>query len=303
MADTVSVPPSTVALATPRPRARRVWRALLSNPATVFGGVVMAIILFLAVFGPLVTPMDPLQQDLTARYLPPFWDAASDPAHLLGTDQLGRDVLSRTIAGTRVSVTVGVGSVVMQMLIGVTVGLLAGYLGGWIDTAVSRVADVLVSVPFLVLALAISAILGPGIQNTILVLGLVGWVSFARLVRAETLSMREREFVLAARTSGRGSAAIMFNDVLPNVSGSIIVVGTLQLSQMIIAESSLSFLGLGVQPPGIAWGSMIAEGMSGLMVAAWVVAVPGVALMFTTVAVNLLGDGLRDQLDPKGRTR
>lgn len=286
-----------------QPATRGNLRRLLSSGTTVVALVLVAIVVVLAVFGSLVAPSDPVAQDLTQRYLPPAWMSGGHAAHLFGTDNLGRDVLSRTIAGARVSMVVGVSSVLLQILIGVTLGLCAGYFGGWVDNVVMRLSDVWVSIPFLVLALAVSATLGPGMSNTILVLGAVGWVGFARLIRSQTLVLREREFVLAARTSGRGPWAILTRDVLPNVSGSIIVLATLSLSQMIIAESSLSFLGLGIQPPGIAWGSMIADGLQNLTVAWWVVAGPGLLLMVSTFGVNLLGDALRDALDPKERKR
>ena len=275
------------------------WRQLLTNPSSLFSLVVLAVVSISAIFAPLLAPHDPLAQNLLERNMPPFWLEGGSTAHLLGTDALGRDLLSRIIYGARISMIVGVATVVIQTGLGVTIGLIAGYRRGWVDTIFMRIADVWLAIPFLVLAIAVAVLFGPGLINTVLVLGLVGWVTYARVVRAEVLSVREREFVLAARTMGVKAMPTIWRHILPNVMASILVVATLQVSRMIIAEASLSFLGLGIQPPEAAWGSMIADGRDRLSQQWWLATMPGIALLMTTLAINLLGDTLRDILDPK----
>ncbi|MCF6467848.1 ABC transporter permease [Nonomuraea sp. MG754425] len=282
----------------------RTWsrvRGVLRDPGGLFGALVIALILIAAIAGPALAPYDPSAQSLETRHLPPFWMDGGSTAHLLGTDQLGRDLASRVIQGARVSTIVGVAAVLMQVLVGVTLGLLAGYWRGALDAVIMRLADVWLAVPFLVLAMALAVVLGPGLWSTVLVLGAVGWVTFARIVRAQTLSIRERDFVLASRVAGARPIRTMRAEILPNVAASVIVVATLQVSQMIIAEAALSFLGLGIQPPDVGWGSMIAEGRDSLSSAWWVAAVPGAALVIATLGINLFGDALRDELDPRIR--
>jgi peptide/nickel transport system permease protein len=275
------------------------WRQLVTSPASLFSLLVLLAVGLSAIFAPLLAPHDPLAQNLLERNMPPFWLEGGSTAHLLGTDALGRDLLSRIIYGARISMIVGVATVVIQTGLGVTIGLIAGYRRGWVDTIFMRIADVWLAIPFLVLAIAVAVLFGPGLMNTVLVLGLVGWVTYARVVRAEVLSVREREFVLAARTMGVKAMPTIWRHILPNVMASILVVATLQVSRMIIAEASLSFLGLGIQPPEAAWGSMIADGRDRLSQQWWLATMPGIALLMTTLAINLLGDTLRDILDPK----
>ncbi|MQA82120.1 MAG: ABC transporter permease subunit [Streptosporangiales bacterium] len=276
---------------------------LRHNVGGVIGGAVLAIVVLCAVFAPLIAPHDPLAQSLADVGRPPAWMSGGDWNHVLGTDQLGRDLLSRVIYGARISMIVGLGTVVLQTVLGVLAGLYAGYFGGWLDSLLMRFADVWLSIPFLVLALAVMAVLGAGLTNTVLVLGLTGWVTYARVVRGEVLSVREREYVLAAESLGERPVRSMVTHVLPNVTGSIIVVATLQVSHMIIIEASLSFLGLGVQPPQPSWGSMIAQGRDYLYNQWWLSTMPGLALLVTTLGINLLGDSLRDVLDPSLRGR
>lgn len=274
-------------------------RQFTRNFGAMFGLTVLVAVCVMALFAPWVAPYNPTAQVLLDRNLPPFWMDGGTIEHLLGTDQLGRDLFSRIVYGARISLFVGIATVLIQTSIGVTVGLIAGFRRGWVDTLFMRIADVWLAIPFLVLAIAVAVILGPGVLNTVLVLGLVGWVTYARVVRAEVLTVRERDFVLAARSIGTPAMRIVRQHIVPNVMASVLVVGTLQISRMIIAEASLSFLGLGVQPPNPAWGSMISEGRDRLGQQWWLATMPGLALMLTTLGINLLGDSMRDILDPK----
>jgi peptide/nickel transport system permease protein len=273
---------------------------LARTPSSLFGLAVMTAVLVMVAFAPLVAPADPSAQDITARLLEPF-ETSDRGMHWLGTDPLGRDIASRIIFGARISMLVGVVAVVIAGAVGVTLGLAAGYAGrGW-DALIMRVADVQLALPFLVLALALVAAVGPSLTNLIIVLGLTGWVIYARVIRAETLSLREREFVLAARAVGAGGLRIVARHILPNATSSIIVVATLHVARMILFEASLSFLGVGVPPPTPTWGGMIADGRGYLTVAWWVSTLPGLALFLTVLGVTLIGDRLRDVLDPRIR--
>ncbi len=247
---------------------------------------------------PVLAPQDPNAQDLLARLQPPL-----SPGHLLGTDVLGRDVLSRLVFGTRVSLVVGFAAVVLSGVIGVVVGLLSGYLGGWVDSVFMRVVDAWLAFPFLLMAIAIVAILGPGLRNIVIALVITGWVVYARLVRGETLSLREREFVLSSRGLGASRASIMAKHILPNILAPILVVATLELGVVIVTEASLSFLGLGVDASQASWGGMLADGRAYITQAWWLATLPGVAIFVVVLAVNILGDGVRDALDPRMHSR
>lgn len=264
----------------------------------IFGlGVVLAVVI-LAAFAPLVAPMSPIEQDVTTRLLPPL--AWSDRGlHGLGTDALGRDILSRIIWGARISLIVGTASVAVAGSLGVILGLVAGYVGGGWGALIMRLADVQLAVPFLVLALAVVAAVGPSLANLVAVLGLTGWVLYARVIRSEVLSLKERDYVQAARALGAAGGRILFRHILPNALSSMIVVATLQVARMILFEASLSFLGVGVPPPTPTWGGMVADGRGYLTVAWWVSTLPGLALFLTVLGVTLLGDRLRDVLDPR----
>lgn len=288
-------PPAAASSRSSRSKGRQFAR----NFGAVFGLTVIIVVCLMALFAPWVAPYNPTAQALLNRNVPPFWMDGGTLSHVLGTDQLGRDLFSRIVYGARISLFVGIATVLIQTSIGVTVGLIAGYRRGWIDTVFMRIADVWLAIPFLVLAIAVAVILGPGVLNTVLVLGLVGWVTYARVVRAEVLTVRERDFVLAARSIGTPAFRIVRQHIIPNVMASILVVATLQISRMIIAEASLSFLGLGVQPPEPAWGSMISEGRDRLGQQWWLATMPGLALLLTTLGINLLGDSMRDILDPR----
>lgn len=286
---------------------RRRWLASLGrSPVGALGIIIVIGVIVLALGAPLLAPHDPTQLNLRSRLLPPFWDAEGDVTYLLGTDQLGRDLLSRIIYGSRISVLVGVLGVAVSLVVGVTLGLISGYVGRWVDTIISRMLDTFMSIPFIVLALAVVGALGPrqdsGIVTLVVVLGLTGWVTFARVIRGEVLSVKEREYVEAARSIGQRSGQILVRHVLPNVTASIIVLGTLQISTVIIAESSLSFLGLGVQPPTVTWGIMLSEGRDHLATSWWLSTFPGLAITITVLGTILLGDWLRDVLDPRMKT-
>lgn len=225
-----------------------------------------------------------------------------DLDHMLGTDSLGRDILARIIYGARISLLVGVSAVTMSGSIGVTLGLVAGYFRGRWDSIIMRLADVQLAVPTMVLALVAMAVVGPGLRNLIIILGVTGWVGYARVVRGEVLSIREKEFVEAARAIGASHGRILLLHLLPNVAASIIVISSLRVAGMILVEASLSFLGLGVQPPTPTWGGMVAEGRDLVYRAWWVSTFPGIAIFIVVLGINLLGDWLRDVLDPRLRT-
>jgi peptide/nickel transport system permease protein len=265
----------------------------------MFGAVMVLVFVAAALLAPIVSPHDPFHQDLRSRLMPPVWQSGGDLSHLLGTDALGRDMLSRILLGSRISLLVGLSTAVVGSTIGTLLGLLAGYKGGRLDSVIMRLADVQLAFPALVLAIAIMAILGPGLQNIVIVLSLTSWVLYARIVRGEALSLRSREFVVAARSVGVRETRILLRHVLPNVLAGVIVVATFSIAQAIIAEASLSFLGIGVPPPTPTWGNMLAEGRDYVSTAWWLATLPGIAIMFTLLGINLLGDRLRDVLDPR----
>ena len=276
----------------------RLVRALTGNPVSLWSLVVLSIVIFGAITAPLIAPHDPTVQSLRLRLKPPIWQDGAEPGYWLGTDALGRDMLSRMIYGARVSLVVGVLAVLLQGAIGVLLGLLSGYYGKWVDNILMRIADVQQSIPFLILAVALAAVVRPSLSNIILVLGISGWVTYSRVVRSQVLSVRELEFVEAARALGSGHLRIIFRHILPNVMSSITVIGTLTVSTMILAEASLSFLGMGVPPPTPTWGGMVAEGRNYISTAWWVSILPGILIFITVLSINLLGDRLREVLDP-----
>jgi peptide/nickel transport system permease protein len=289
----VSVVASEVALpVAARPRRRVSFRA-------VFGLSVLLLMGGAAVFAPQLAPWDPARQMLLKRLRPPMWQERGLREHPLGTDHLGRDILSRILHGGRISLGVGLTAVTLAALLGVTLGLLAGFFGGRADAFIMRVVDVFLAIPYILLAMGVVFALGPSLFNVILVMAVTRWVQFARIVRADVLSIREREFVAGARARGNRPLRVLLHHVLPNALTPIIVVATLELAFMIIYESALSFLGLGVQPPTPTWGWMLADGRNYLATAWWLATFPGLAIMLTVLAVNLLGDWLRDTLDPR----
>jgi peptide/nickel transport system permease protein len=273
-------------------------RRLARDPAAMLGGAIVAIVAVCAIFAPLLARVDPNAQDLTATLIPPMWIAGGSHAHVLGTDNLGRDLLARIIWGSRVSVIVGLSVVAIGATIGVTAGLLAGYRRGWVDAVIARITDVQLAFPLVLLAVAIVAVVGPGLWTVIAAIGLTSWVQYVRVVRAETMSLREREFVAAAEAAGATTARVIGRHLLPNVASAAIVLGTFEIARAIVLESSLSFLGLGVPPTTPSWGGMLADGRQYLDTAWWTALFPGLAIMIAVMGVNLLGDGLRDALDP-----
>ena len=260
--------------------------------------VVLLAIVATAVFAPWVSPYDPLAVNVRHRLAPPAWMAGGAVEHVLGTDQIGRDLLSRMIFGGRISLVVGVSAVLISTTIGVLLGLGAGYFGGRTDWTIMTVVNVMLTFPFVLLALAVIAVLGPSLPNMIFTLGVAGWPIYARVVRAETLAIREREFVVAGRALGMSHVRIIFRQILPNLVSAIVVIATLQVAQVIILESFLSFLGLGIQPPTPAWGNMLGEGRVYMLNSWWIATFPGAAIFLTTLAINLMGNALRDWLDP-----
>jgi peptide/nickel transport system permease protein len=275
-----------------------VYDRLRGDPLAVFGVVVVGALAVLAILAPVVAPYDPVAQgDLTTTaYLPPSGQ------HWLGTDQFGRDLLSRIIYGARISLSIGFLAVAIAVVLGSVLGAVAGYVGGWADAAIMRFTDMVMAFPRLVLLIMIIALFEPSLTLIILVLGLTQWPGTARLVRGEVLSLREREYVEAARALGFGRARIILRHLLPNVMAPVIVAATLGIGNTIVLEAGLSFLGFGIQPPTPSWGTLVADGRQNLIGAWWVATFPGLAIVLTVLAFNLVGDGLRDALDPRMRS-
>ncbi|MGE5654406.1 MAG: ABC transporter permease [Bacillota bacterium] len=271
------------------------------NIASIIGLALLLAVVVMAIFAPWLAPHSYIEQDIEHRLAPPAWMDGGDPSFPLGTDHLGRDILSRIIYGSRISLLVGVSAVVIAGTVGVTLGLLAGYFRGVTETVIMRLADIQSAFPFLLLIIAVIAVLGPGLTNMILVMGLSGWVSYARLVRSEVLAVREREYAEAAVVMGLPDRRIILQHILPNVAGSIVIMAAMEVGKVILFESSLSFLGLGVQPPIPTWGGMMADGRQYLSTHWWVATIPGLAIMMTTMGTNLVGDWLRERLDPRAK--
>ena len=279
-------------------RRRAVLRRLLRLRWGLVATAVLIVIVGVTIFAPWVAPHDPLGVNIRHRLAPPAWMEGGAREHPLGTDQVGRDLLSRMIYGGRVSLVVAVASVLLSATLGVLLGLTGGYFGGRPDWLIMTTVNVMLTFPFVLLALAVIAVLGPSLVNMIFVLGAAGWPIYARVIRAGTLAIREREFVVAGRALGMGHARIIFRQILPNLISAIVVVVTLQIPQVIILESFLSFLGLGIQPPTPAWGNMLGEGRVYMLNSWWIATFPGLAIFVTTLVINLMGNALRDWLDP-----
>ena len=275
--------------------ARELWQ----RPITLMGGIIVLAYVLAAIFAGAITTHDPTRGSLLLRFDPPAWESGGSWSYALGTDDQGRDLLTRIIYGARLSLAVGILSVFVSVVVGASLGAISGYYRGRLDEALSRFADLLLAFPFLIFAIGMMAFLGPGFGNLILALAFKGWVEFFRLVRGEMLGEKYKEYVEAARVSGRSDLAIMASEILPNIVQSVFVLATLRLGYMIIMEASLSFLGLGIQPPDPAWGSMVASGRDYLLKAWWVSTFPGVAILMLVVSINVFGEGLRDILDPR----
>jgi peptide/nickel transport system permease protein len=285
-------------------RERREWvvflRRLAARRTALFGLIVVAVVVLTAIAAPLLSPFDPIEQDLGDLRLkaPAFRDSAGR-LHLLGTDHLGRDLLARVIYGARPALLVGFAAVAISGVLGMAAGLVAGYFGGRLDDVLMRLADIQLAFPFILLAIAVIGVLGPSLQTIIIVIGVSSWVVYARIVRGAVLTLREREFVQAALALGGGDGRVVLRHILPNVFTPWLVVATLDMARVIVIESALSFLGLGVQPPTPTWGGMLADGRVYISTAWWLATFPGLAILITVLGINLFGDGLRDTLDPR----
>jgi len=269
------------------------------TPAGVVGITLMLGVIIIAIFAPWISPYDPLDGDTSLRLMPPMSRDSEGHIFILGTDQLGRDILSRIFYGARISLLIGFTAVPVSALIGSSIGIVAGYYRGFVDEVFMRLADIQLAIPYILLLLSIITIIGPSFINLVLVLGIGRWMPYAKLVRGETLAVRSREYVQAAESMGASKIRIMFRHILPNVSATIIVWSTILLPQLILAEASISFLGLGIQPPTPTWGGMISQGREYVWQAWWLSVFPGVAISLTSLGGNLLGDWLRDVLDPR----
>jgi peptide/nickel transport system permease protein len=287
----------------PRPPREREWvtllRRLVRRRTALFGAAVVVAVMLAAALAPLVSPFDPLEQDIGQRLKEPGWLDAQGRVHALGTDHLGRDILSRIVFGSRIALVVGLAAVVISGVLGMVIGLVAGYFGGRVDDILMRLADIQLAFPFILLAIAVIGVLGPSLRNIIIVIGVSSWVVYARVVRGEVLSIREREYVQAAIALGSQHGRVLWQHVLPNTFTPWLVVATLDMARVIVIESALSFLGLGVQPPTPTWGGMLADGRVYLSTAWWLATFPGLAILITVLGINLFGDGLRDTLDPR----
>lgn len=266
---------------------------------SALGLFIISALIILAVFAPVIAPYDPTLGSLGDRLKPPVWEKGGSPAHLLGTDLLGRDMLSRMLHGARTSLVVAVVAILVAGILGSAIGILAGYLGGWLDTVLMRAADLAFSFPAILLAMVLAVVFGASFINIIFVISLVLWAEYARMARAESLKIKEMDYVALAKVAGISQWRIMLRHIFPNVASSLIVLATLQVGVVIIMESSLSFLGVGVPPPTPAWGSMIAEGRSYIVTAWWLSLVPGLAILVTVLSFNLLGDALTEWLSPE----
>lgn len=283
---------------------RRFRKALLRSPKGMTGLVMIGVIVLCAMFAPLLAPHDHSQQVIGWRFAPTLWQDGGSTTNLLGGDNLGRDILSRTIMGAQVSVQVALIVVSIALVVGTFLGAIAGFFGGVVDTVIMRIVDFQLAFPFLLLALIFMAVLGPGFATLVMALSFALWINFARVVRSETMRIRKLDFVDASITMGVSRLKIIFTHVLPNVLPAILVVATLDIALVIISEASLSFLGLGVQPPTASWGVMISEGRDFLYDQPWIVIAPGLAVLISAVGINLFGDFLRDYFDPRlERTR
>ncbi len=278
-----------------RSERSRIWRRFVRYKPGLVGLTVIALLAIMAIFAPLIAPHSPSAIDTSLR------GASPSGTYLLGNDDIGRDILSRIIYGARIALIVGLGATAIAVSIGVTIGATAGYFGGRVDFLLSRLVDTLMAFPLLALLLTLSAVFGPSLRNVVIVIGLTVWASYARLVRAEVLSLRERDYILAARAIGAGDRRIIFRHIVPNALGPVIVIASLAIGGIIILESALSFLGLGVSRPTASWGTMLSDGREYIRNYPHIAIAPGIAITITVLSFNLVGDGLRDALDPRQR--
>ncbi|WP_396954427.1 ABC transporter permease [Niallia sp.] len=275
------------------------WSMLLFKSRTGLTGlIVVLLVILLAILAPAISPHDPAKVNSANILKPPFWVEGGSAEFILGTDNLGRDVLSRIIYGSRVSLLVGICAVILSGAIGAFLGIISGFLGGWIDAVVMRITDAFLALPSILIMLVLIGVFGPSLITLILVMGFTDWVSYTRLVRGEVLSLKERDFIKAAHSIGTKKRSIMTKHLLPNIFSTFIVISTLNVASAIISESSLSFLGLGIQPPTVSWGYMLSEGQAYLSTSWWIATFPGIAITITVIGITFLGDWLRDVMDP-----
>ncbi len=298
----LDIKPSQPFAPTPMVAKKQQLKSLREFPMLYLGGFIVLVLIVVAIFAPVLAPHNPdavFQNGLNANGTPiaPNWEFP------LGTDSNGRDILSRVIFGSRVSLTVGVVSTLINLFIGVVVGLVSGYFGKWVDTVLMRAVDTILAFPFLLFAMALVAVLGPSLWNVLFAIGILGWGTMARVVRGQVLSLKEFDYVQAERALGASHGRIMFRIILPNVIGPVIVLATLNVGMNMLTEAGLSFLGIGIQPPQASWGNMIQQGMNTYAFAPWTLWFPGLALVIAVLGFNMMGDGLRDLLDPHNATR
>ena len=276
-------------------------KRIQGHQGMIIGSMIVVLIIMMALFAPFLAPHDPYQQDLLNRLIPPVWDSRGSSEHLLGTDHLGRDYLSRLIYGARISLLIGIGAALISGLIGTFMGVMAGYFGGRVDMVVTFLITVRLSMPVVLVALAVVAIVGGSLQVVICVLGLLLWDRFAVVMRSSTQQIRSMDYVAAARAVGCSVSRVLMTEVMPNVINNLIVITTIEIAHAIILEAALSFLGLGVQPPLPSWGLMVSEGKDMMLFESWLITIPGVALFLLVLAINLMGDGIRDITAPENR--
>lgn len=286
-------------IGTPPGPLHETWNCFVKNRAALVGSLVVVAIMLLALFGQWLSPYDPSVQDRTAFLKPPIWVEGANPHYILGTDSIGRDILSRLIGGARLSVSIGVFCVILSVTVGIVFGMVAGYFRGWLEVGIMRLMDIMLALPGLILAMVIVAILGPGLSNAMLAIAVVQLPHYVRLTRASVISERHKEYIIASQIAGAGPVRQMFVNILPNCLAPLIVQGTLGISTAILEAAALGFLGLGAQPPLPEWGTMLSEAREFVGSAWWVVTFPGLCILITVLAFNLMGDGLRDALDPK----
>ena len=283
------------------PTSSNTQRRILGHQGVMIGAFIVVAVLLVALLAPLIAPHDPYYQDLLARLKPPVWDSRGSWDHILGTDHLGRDYLSRLIYGARISLLIGIGAALISGLIGTLLGVAAGYFGGRVDMVVTFLITVRLSMPVVLVALAVVAIVGGSLQVVIMVLGLLLWDRFAVVMRSSTLQIRSMDYVAAAQAVGCSTTRVLLAEIMPNVVNNLIVIATLEMAHAIILEAALSFLGLGVQPPLPSWGLMVSEGKDMMLFEPWLITIPGVALFLLVLSINLLGDGVRDITAPENR--
>jgi peptide/nickel transport system permease protein len=289
-------------LAAPRRSAlRRMRLGLFGRGLPLASLVIFGLVVIAAIGGEAIAPHDPNGLDLGMTFHPPFWLDGGSIDYPLGTDNLGRDIFSRIIAGARISLTVAAYAIVISGGIGALIGMISGYFGRWVDTLIMRLVDIQMSIPSLALALVIATVLSPSLTTVIVVISITYWTWYARIVRGEILSLKERDYVALAKVAGCSTATIFVRHLLPNILNTLLVLATLQVGQVIIFEASLSFLGLGIQTPDVSWGLMLADARNYIQNAWWAITLPGVAIMLTCLSANLIGDWLRDTLDPRRR--